>query len=420
MHIVIVTTELAAANHSSGGLASFSANLARIFRKNGHAVSIVLATTKKENIKFDTDIYLYEIFVSKSLWSRFEKAARIGAAITSEEKDEIRRFFMNLYKSRRVRKAIDKIEKRKKIDIIHFCNLGALSLYADSQSPYVVRISGFLNMCNGGANQPNGSIAFEDNTPSIRHRLEYFTLKKAKHVISPSYFLADIAKQNLRIRPVVIESPFVLNRADWDYCIYDTCVKEKRYIIHYGSLKYLKGTHIVAQMAHAILDTHPDILIVLAGADSEMSDEKGEKIKAHELVKKAAKEHSNRVLYVGCLVREQLYPLIQNAQVCLLPSRIENLSNACIEAMAMGRIVIGTNGASFEQLIDDGVSGFLCERDNPLSYLQAVNTALNMCEEEKQKMSEKAIERIKKLEPDAVYEKYLRYYRKVIKNWNRK
>ena len=151
-----------------------------------------------------------------------------------------------------------------------------------------------------------------------------------------------------------------------------------------------------------------------------MSDEKGEKIKAHELVKKAAKEHSNRVLYVGCLVREQLYPLIQNAQVCLLPSRIENLSNACIEAMAMGRIVIGTNGASFEQLIDDGVSGFLCERDNPLSYLQAVNTALNMCEEEKQKMSEKAIERIKKLEPDAVYEKYLRYYRKVIKNWNRK
>lgn len=86
----------------------------------------------------------------------------------------------------------------------------------------------------------------------------------------------------------------------------------------------------------------------------------------------------------------------------------------------MGRIVIGTNGASFEQLIEDGVSGFLCERDNPISYLRAVDTALNMCEEDRQKMSEKAMERIKKLDPDAVYEKYLRYYRKVIRNWYRK
>ncbi|MBD5521763.1 MAG: glycosyltransferase family 4 protein [Lachnospiraceae bacterium] len=420
MHIVIVTTELAAINHSSGGLASFSANLARIFKKNGHTVSIILATTKKENIIFDKDIDLYEIFVEKSLWDKFERIAGIGASITNEEKDEIRRFFMNLYKSWRVRKVIDKIEKKKRIDIVHFCNLGALSLFADKRIPYVVRISGFLNMCNGGANQLNGNISFEDNKLSVRHRLEYFALKRAKHVISPSYFLAEIAKKNLRIRPVVIESPFVLNRADWDYSVYDALLREKRYIIHYGSLKYLKGTHIVAQMAHTILDAHSDILIVLAGADSEMFDEEGGKIKAHEFVKKAAKEHSNRVLYVGCLVREQLYPLIQNAQVCLLPSRIENLSNACIEAMAMGRIVIGTNKASFEQLIDDGVSGYLCERDNPLSYLQAVDRALNMCEEEKQMMSEKAVERIKKLAPDVVYKKYLKYYQKVIRNWNRK
>lgn len=48
MHLVIVTEELATSNHPAYGLASFSANLARIFRKNGHKVTIVLVTTKKK------------------------------------------------------------------------------------------------------------------------------------------------------------------------------------------------------------------------------------------------------------------------------------------------------------------------------------------------------------------------------------
>ncbi len=417
MHIAIVTTELASSNHSSGGLASFSANLVRIFRENGHKVSIVLAATKKENILFDKGIDVYETFIPKSVWGIFDRMAGIGASVTDEEKDEIRRFFMNLYKSRQVRKMIGHIDKKEKIDLVHYCNLGGLSLFADKKIPYVVRLSGFLNVCNGGANQPNGSIEFEDNRLSIRHRLEYFALKRSKYVISPSYLLAETARRSLRIRPTVLESPFVLNRENWDYDIYDSLLREKRYIIHYGSLKYLKGTHIVAKMAHTMLDTHKDMLLVLAGADLEMFDERGRKVKAHELVKAGAGEHSDRVVYAGCLVREQLYPLIQNAQLCLLPSRLENLSNACIEAMAMGRIVIGTDGASFEQLIDDGVSGFLGERDNPQSYLQAVNTALNMSEEEKRKMEEKAAERIKKLAPDVVYRKYMRYYRKVMKHW---
>ena len=144
-------------------------------------------------------------------------------------------------------------------------------------------------------------------------------------------------------------------------------------------------------------------------------DEKGEKVRADELIKKNAGEFSDRVICMGSLPREQLYPFIQNAEICFLPSRIENLSNACIEAMAMGKIVVATNGASYEQLIDDRVSGFLCERDNPESFLKAIYEALNMSKEEKDKMILKASERIKLLNPDTIYRKYFNSYNKVIK-----
>jgi glycosyltransferase involved in cell wall biosynthesis len=43
----------------------------------------------------------------------------------------------------------------------------------------------------------------------------------------------------------------------------------------------------------------------------------------------------------------------------VLPSLIDNLPNACLEAMALGKPVVGTRGASFEEMIRDGETGFL-------------------------------------------------------------
>lgn len=166
-----------------------------------------------------------------------------------------------------------------------------------------------------------------------------------------------------------------------------------------------------------MLERYPEFVILLAGDYLEMLDDQGERYPAYEVVQKRAGKYAERVIYVGRLVREELYPLIQNAELCLLPSRIENLSNACIEAMAMGKIVVATDGASFEQLIDDRVSGFLCERDNPESFLQAVEEALNMEKEKKQDMIENAFKRIQQLSPKVIYEKFLKYYEKVMHEW---
>ena len=417
MHIVIVTVELASHNHPAGGLGSFTANIARIFAQNGHKVDIILATTKEEKIIFDDAISVLPIYIKKALWEKIDKIAKLASFMLSENQDEIRRYLMNLYKAICVRKLINSINEREKIDIVHFCNHGALSLWHDKRIPYVIRISGLLNIINGGANQPNGSVEFNDNDMSIRHKLEFYTLKKAKYVISPSHLMAEIIKNNGGKHAEVIESPFVLNMENWDYGIYNTFVRDKRYIIHYGSLKYLKGTHIVAEIAETILREYSDIVILLAGSSAVMYDECGNTVKAHELVKKKAGKYESRVIYVGCLMREQLYPLIQKAELCLLPYRLENLSNACIEAMAMGKIVVGTNKASFEQLIDNRVNGFLCERDNPGSYLRAVNEALALPKKERDQMGKRAKERIQKLAPDIIYTQYLNYYCEVIQKW---
>ncbi len=417
MHLVIVTDELATDMSASGGLGAFTANLARIFQGNGHKVTVVLSTTKAEKPVFDAKISLRNIYVEKSIWESF---AHIAGALSNvekrEDKDELRKFMVNVYKSEQVERVIEEINKKEKIDIIHACNLSALPFSLHHDIPYVVRISS-IRALKENAEFPEGCREYDEGTLSVRIRLENAAIRKAKYVVAPSNLLAAFLKEQMGVAATVIESPFLLEEGGWDYTVYDSLAKGKRYIIHYGKLGYLKGTHIVAGIVGDILRRYPDISILLVGQDSEMLDEDGEKIAAHELVKKCAGEYSDRVLFAGRLVRKQLYPLIQNAELCLLPSRIDNLPNACIEAMAVGTTVVGTDGASFEQLIDDRASGFLCKRDDKDSFLQAVKEALEMEADARKKMVRKASERVRQLAPDVIYQKYLAFYQRVIREW---
>ena len=95
--------------------------------------------------------------------------------------------------------------------------------------------------------------------------------------------------------------------------------------------------------------------------------------------------------------------MIANAYACVLLSRTENLSNSCIEAMSMKKIVIATYGASFEQLIRNRENGFLVKRDSPKAFLKALAFLMNMTPEEKKRMEERAAVSIERLAPDQVY-----------------
>lgn len=419
MNIVFVTDELATGNNSLGGLASFTSNISRIFRRHGHDVSIIVVTTKEEHFEFDSDITLVTCFVELNKWKNMKKIADMLSHVCKYSPNDLRGGIVDLYKSKMVTKEIRRLNEIKHVDLVHYCNLEFFAMFADRHIPYCVRLSSFMNILRG-AELPIAKLGYLDTELNFQERLTDYVVRKSKYVISPSFLIAKIAEENLNVKATVLESPYIIESQRWDYRIYDNFkLKNRRYIIHYGRMQYVKGTQIVAQIASKLLEEYPDLYIILAGNSGEMFDNDGNKIMAHELVIRNAGKFADRVIYVGKLTREQLFPFIQYAELCLLPSRIENLSNACIEAMAMGKIVVATDGASFEQLIEDRVSGFLCERDNPDSFFKAVEEGLNMSYEDKCKMSKSAMFISKRLSPDNVYEKYLEYYKKVVSEWRK-
>jgi L-malate glycosyltransferase len=69
-------------------------------------------------------------------------------------------------------------------------------------------------------------------------------------------------------------------------------------------------------------------------------------------------------------------PLYELLELVLLPSRIEGLSQALLEAMALGKPVIASAAAGNRDLITNGVNGILVDPLDPAAWAQAMEHVL--------------------------------------------
>lgn len=77
-------------------------------------------------------------------------------------------------------------------------------------------------------------------------------------------------------------------------------------------------------------------------------------------------------------------------------------------------------GASFDQLIDDGQSGFLCEIGDHVSLAAAVDKVMALSVDERELIQSNARKRAETLSPDVVVKQLLEYYKKVIREYKQK
>jgi glycosyltransferase involved in cell wall biosynthesis len=248
----------------------------------------------------------------------------------------------------------------------------------------------------------------KDAARALLHYIELRSLQRADRLISPGWALAKAAEHLTGKQVTTIENPYVFTCSNVDRHVYQDLLEGKEYLLFYGSIGLLKGVKTIADIIHRVLEMHPSLFFVFAGKD--MTYKNGPMM---DLVWNEAGAYRGRVLYLGTLPRSQLYPIIENAKAVVLPSRIDNLPNACLEAMLYGKIVVGTSGASFEQLINDGENGFLCEIDNGHSLFNAVEKALTLTMDQMQRMGAAAKKRANCLTGARAANKLTEVYREV-------
>lgn len=404
MHILFATTQFVTENQFYGGLSNYIANMASILAEYGHIVTIAVISEKNERFEWKKNIFVERINISQALPNLFENLPLL------KNNKEINLLIDKMYQSYILNQKIKRLSKLDKIDLIQYCNSGALSLFRLKHIPCVVRLSNFPSLWRHAYMK---EFNFKKAIMNLNayEKLEIRAIKKADTIVAPSKIIANITEKHVNKKISVIESPFYLDTKNWDYSIYDNLLDGKKYLLFYGSLGYLKGIHIIINIINEVLNKYTDIFFVLVGHDFGIQNSNGKGNRpAYKEVIKAAGINSNRVIYLKEIKKQLLFPIIQNAYACILPSRIDNLPNTCIEAMALGKIVIGTDKASFEQLIIDGQSGFLCKRDSKNSFIQGIDKVMTLTKEEHTVIGEKAKERTQLLSPYIVCSNYERLY----------
>jgi glycosyltransferase involved in cell wall biosynthesis len=163
---------------------------------------------------------------------------------------------------------------------------------------------------------------------------------------------------------------------------------------------------------HGFLNECPDAYVALVGRDMETSLAPS----MAAFARAQCGSDASRLIFLENLPHRQLYPMIAGAHLIVLPSLIDNLPNTCLEAMGLGKVVIGTNGTSFEELITDGVNGFLVPPDDAEALAEKMISAWN--DPNLETMASAAKQEMLKFTPEKTVAPLLSYYSELLRTAN--
>jgi glycosyltransferase involved in cell wall biosynthesis len=134
----------------------------------------------------------------------------------------------------------------------------------------------------------------------------------------------------------------------------------------------LKGQREMIQAAPAIIAAVPDVHIALVGDETP----EFEGVMESELKSLATTLGiADRIHFTGYEINTA--NALADLTVYALPTHSETYSIACLEAMAMGKAIVGTDAGGTPEMLGKGEYGLLCKPKDPLSLAEKVIELLN-------------------------------------------
>jgi len=186
-------------------------------------------------------------------------------------------------------------------------------------------------------------------------QMEKLQARRSRRVISPTVALAQevgrrwsIDPQTIAIVPTGIDPPEPSPAPPPSFLV------EVPYVVYFGRLEIRKGVDSLIDALPDVLSAHPEVHCVLIGQDLGY---KG--IPFAEYARQRCATVWPRIHFMPRLAHPELFRIVENSALAVIPSRWENLANTCLEAMVLGRAIVTTSGSGFDEVLTDGVDGVL-------------------------------------------------------------
>ena len=400
MHIGFLTTEYVTTKSLDGGLANYLKKTAKALVDRGHRVTIFWLSDRDSEWS-DKDVTIIEV-KRENRRSRIKRVPVLRWLFPSQ-----------ILNSRKIAKKVMQIHSENPIDILQqssYLSAGN-SLLHNNRVPLVCRASSYTPLVRK-AYGLSGSLR-----DILIEWLEFRQMKESDAAFSPSNFIANVFSAKIGRKIPTIRTPLEIPLTDTlDNSFYNQYLKGKKYLLFFGTLSRIKGTDLIAEVIPRILKEYPDIFFVFIGRDDGLPG--GRKIQ--DLISERSKTYEDHIFIHAAIPKSQLYPVISHATGVLLPSRVDNYPNVCLEAQYFGIPVIGTQNSSLEEMIEDKKTGFLAQNGDVNSLYSSIVEMLEMTPARYEEMKKNIQFQIQKnLDEDRIGQ-LIDFYGKVIADYRAK
>lgn len=383
----------------TNGAGNYVANMAKIMTHFGHKVTVVTEAEKEE------------VFEWEGAEVRCIRAAP-GFHDTGQPMTTFKKLIKNIWRSYWYNREVDKIDRQEKVDIVQCVSAFGIGFLREKKFPYIIRISEYAGLWRD-SNKENYNFEKSLASEQIDEYTQFQAFKKADVLLAPSKLMGELVQNRIKKPVIIVESPVLTGDLE-SLMFLETDIETEKYFLTYGAMIYRKSIHIIARIIDDLLDEYPDMKYVVIGRDRTVPYH-GTYVLASELFYSNIIRNRDRFVFMGEISdRNRLFSIVRHAYICILPTRIDNLPNTCLESMALGKVIVSSDKTSAEQLIEDGYNGFLAEIDNTEELHQKIRQAMNLSETEKELMERRAKERVKDLTPEKVYDQMMKIYSETI------
>lgn len=394
LRVAFATPEYVTEHHFDGGLANYVHRITKLLASLGHDVHVVTLSLKDDD-EFDNDGVKVHRVTLKHGWMLLNSITRYSFPTTLH--------WLNF--TAQVGRKLRQLHRQNPFHLIQYPDYSSCGLFSIPflRAAHVVRASSYQPALTDAAGLKRNL------DQALAGRLELLQYKLTKNVFAPSNAVQKLLTANaVRSEVPVICSPFYVETRDWDQTVYDQFLKGKHYVLYFGRFQLNKGFHTMAQALPVFLKRYPAAHAVLVGRDMETSMASS----MAEFARRQCGDSAARLVLLGNIPHSQLYPIIAGARLVALPSLFDNSPNTGLEAMGLGKAVIGTNGTSFEELITDRVNGFLIPPNDPEALAKKMIEA--WIDPNLEQISAAAKQRMLEFTPGETIPALLNYYSTVI------
>lgn len=331
MHICFLCNEYPPAPH--GGIGSFTQTLGRALVRSGQRVTVVGAYPKQ--------------------LATGENDEGVRVIRISRQGPPLIRFAMN---RRRIADALRRVDRDDPIDILEG---GELEICMADRSAPGVKV---LRM-HGGPR----FFSSRPRPPLIKGWKERWAFYVADHLCAVSRCVADGTRRLMGLKGPIEVIP---NAVDVKLFSPANSREEPGLVVFAGTVTQRKGIRELMKAVPWIVSEFPDARFEVYGGD-DIFPENGVSL-TKQLAESLPLHVRSRVAWKGRRPRAELPGALRRASVCVYPSHMEAMPLAWLEGMASGKAVVVSRTGPGPEVVDDGVTGLLCDPYDPASIAEKV------------------------------------------------